>query len=143
MLILLNIITIFAIIISLVKGEEKFVRIFVAVEDAIIIITILIAIIFPYNIDKKIEIYIEENQMIEIKIKNTVKGFIEYEKETFITLVDKSDVQTLLLKYPELNSNELVKMEIETYKENSEKIKQLKEVKIDKKVMAWWFYFGS
>lgn len=98
---------------------------------------------FPYNVDKKIELYEVENKAIEEKIKNTVRGYMEYEEKVYNDLLKDSDLTTMILKYPELNSNELVKAEIETYKENSKKIKELKEDKIGKSRMAWWLYFGK
>lgn len=98
---------------------------------------------FPYNVDKKIPMYEEENAKIEAKVKETVRVYMDYEKETYENLVETSDLTTLLLKYPDLNSNELVKEEIKTYKENNNKLKSLKEAQIDKSIMAWWLYFGK
>lgn len=98
---------------------------------------------YPYNIDEKIAMYEEENIKIEEKVRNSVKGYMDFENDTLKNLIDTSDLQTLLIKYPELNSNELVKMEIETYKENSQKIKELKEKSITRHRKAWWIYFGK
>lgn len=104
---------------------------------------IIILSTFPYNVDKKIPMYEEENAKIETKVKETVRVYMEYEQETYKNLVETSDLTTLLLKYPELNSNELIKEEINTYKENNNKLKSLKERQIDKSLMAWWLYFGK
>ena len=98
--------------------------------------------IYPYNVDEKLKMYQEENQSIEEKIKTTVQNYKEYEQETFSKIVEKADLQTLILKFPELNSNELVKSEIETYKSNNEKIKSLKEQQIDKGRIGWWLFFN-
>lgn len=103
---------------------------------------IILLCIYPYNVDEKLKMYQEENQSIEEKIKTTVQNYKEYEQETFSKIVEKADLQTLILKFPELNSNELVKSEIETYKSNNEKIKSLKEQQIDKGRIGWWLYFN-
>ena len=110
-----------------------------------IIFTVLLVAIcsYPYNIDKKIEMYQEENTLIEEKVKNTVMAYIDYEQETYDNLVKNADLQTLLITYPELNSNELVKAQIDTYVQNNNKLKELKEKQIDKSTMAWWLYFGK
>lgn len=106
-----------------------------------ILVGVLIA--FPFDIDKKIELYETENKVIEEKIKGTVRDYMEYEEKVYNDLLKDADLTTMILKYPELNSNELVKAEIETYKENSKKIKELKEERIGKSRMAWWLYFGK
>lgn len=106
---------------------------------------VLIALImcYPYNVDKKLVMYEEENLKIETKVKETVRVYMNYEEEVYKNLVETADLTTLLIKYPELNSNELIKTEIDTYKENSKQIKQLKEKQIDKSLIAWWLYFGK
>lgn len=109
----------------------------------IVIIIMVMLIDFPYNIEKKLAMYEEENLKIETKIKNTIKSYMEYEQETYDKVLKDADLTTIVLKYPELNSNELVKAEIEMYKENNKKIKELKEKQINKSVMAWWLYFGN
>ena len=110
-----------------------------------IIFTVLVVAIcsYPYNIDKKIAMYQEENTLIEEKVKNTVMAYMDYEQETYDNLVKNADLQTLLITYPELNSNELVKAQIDTYVQNNNKLKELKEKQIDKSTMAWLLYFGK
>lgn len=100
-------------------------------------------ICFPYNVDKKIVMYEEYNTDIENKVKETVRAYMNYEESTYKELVADADLTTLVIKYPELNSNELVKSEIELYKENNNKIMELKEEQINKSVIAWWLYFGN
>ncbi len=109
----------------------------------ILVITLVILGNFPFNIEKKLAMYEEENLKIETKIKNTIKSYMEYEQETYDKVLKDADLTTMVLKYPELNSNELIKAEIEMYKENNKKIKELKENQINKSVMAWWLYFGN
>lgn len=98
---------------------------------------------YPFEVDRKIDMYNEENTNIETKIKDTVRAYMNYEQETYNKIIKDADLTTIVLKYPELNSNELVKSEIEMYKTNNDKIKQLKEDKIDKEMIAWWLYFGK
>ena len=98
---------------------------------------------YPFGIEKKLQMYEEENLNIEAKVKETVQSYMNYEKDIYTNLVESANLETLLIKYPELNSNELVKAQIETYKENSNKIKELKEANIIKPTLAWWLYFGK
>lgn len=133
-------------IVLLAIGEEKYeeaisgVGIVTMMASIFIILALLIA--FPYNIDEKIELYETENQTIENKIKETVRAYMNYEQETYTNLVENADLATLLITYPELSNNELVKSEIEIYKENSNKLKELKEEQLLKPIIAWWLYFG-
>ena len=151
MLILLSIIFLFiggvTYIMSNEWYDESFTTIISYLTTAIGVVATITLVVFlftyPYNVDEKIAMYEEENIKIEEKVRNSVKGYMEFEKDTYINLVDNADLQTLLIKYPELNSNELVKMEIETYKENSQKIKELKEKSITRHRKAWWIYFGK
>lgn len=104
---------------------------------------LLILLFYPYKVKEKITMYTEENTNIENKVKETVRAYMDFEKDTYQNLIETAELTTLLTKYPELNSNELVKAEIETYKENSKKIKELKEQLIMKSTYDWWLYFGG
>lgn len=133
-------------IVLLAIGEEKYEEAISGVGIVTMMVSIFIIlallIVFPYNIDEKIELYETENQTIENKIKETVRAYMNYEQETYTNLVENADLATLLITYPELSSNELVKSEIEIYKENSNKLKELKEEQLLKPIIAWWLYFG-
>ena len=107
-----------------------------------IFVIIFCLICYPYKISEKLSMYEEENMKIEEKVKSTVQGYMNYESDTYKNLVENADLETLLIKYPELNSNELVKSEVELYKENSKKIKELKEQKITKLTWDWWLKFN-
>lgn len=107
------------------------------------IILVLMIITFPYNVDKKITLYEELNADIETKVRETVRVYMEYEEKTYKELVANADLTTLVIKYPELNSNELVKSEIELYKQNNDKIMRLKEEQISKSFKAWWLYLEN
>ena len=144
MIFLLLIILIIATIVCIINDIDVFgVDMLLAFSGVGIFIAILIILLcYPYNIDQKLSMYQEENGKIETKIKNTVQGYMDYEKETYLSFIEAADLETLLIKYPELSSNELVKSEIETYKENNEKIKKLKEQKINKNVYDFWLKFN-
>ncbi len=142
MIILIIIIGILLLFLGAAKDEEGIMEFGLCIDGIAIIVLIAILISFPFNIDKKIELYETENQIIETKIKETVRTYMKYEQETYKNLIENADLTTLLVAYPDLNSNELVKSEIETYKENNNKLKGLKEEKINKSTMAWWLYFG-
>ena len=92
-------------------------------------------------IDRKIEMYIEENTTIETNVTATVEKYLEHEFNIFDSLLGE-DIQTLLVVYPEINSNELVKKQVEIFVENNNKIKELKEDKLNIEVWKWWVYFG-
>lgn len=110
----------------------------------IIVISVLVsATANARTIDSRINMYTEENENIESKVKETVRAYMDFEEDTYTELIEDADLTTLIIKYPELNSNELVKSEIDLYIENSNKIKELKEKKIDITVKKWWLYFGK
>jgi hypothetical protein len=92
--------------------------------------------------DKKIKMYTEENNAIEKQIETVVNQYMEYENETLKEFKGDSSI-TLVTLYPELKSDELVKKQIETYQKNNEKIKELKEKKIEVSTAKWWLYFGK
>lgn len=92
-------------------------------------------------IDSKIQMYTEENANIETSITITVEKYLEHELNIFDSLQGE-DIQTLLVVYPEINSNELVKRQIEVFIDNNNKIKELKEQKLTIEVWKFWVYFG-
>lgn len=96
--------------------------------------------------DTKIAMYEQENTKIEQDITTLVKDYMNYEKDTYKIASEQIDSSSLLVLtelYPDLKSNELIKKQIEIYTENNNKIKQLKEEKINNQLCKWWLYFGS
>lgn len=93
-------------------------------------------------IDQKIEMHEQENTRIELVIKTEVQTYMEHEKDTYIQIGDNEDVEILVVRYPELHSNELVQQQLQTLKENNQIIRQLKTEKIDLIKVRWWLYFG-
>lgn len=115
------------------------------VGAAISIIALVIVCISYSNtrvLDDKIAMYIEENEKIETQIDTIVTEYMKYENETFEGLKGDSSI-TLVSLYPDLKSDELVKTQIKTYQDNNNKIKELKELKINASIYRWWIYFGK
>ena len=109
-----------------------------------LILTILIVALSKYlYIDDKIELYQNQNQEIENKVKIAVENYMEHEKKTFKELKDTDSYMTLVTLYPELKSDKLISEEITLYEENNKKIVELKEEKINAKIIKWWLYFGN
>ena len=145
-ILILLILMIVGIILDLRNGNGGgFVLIISAVSCGVIAVAALIVCLvnYPFGIEKKLQMYEEENLNIEAKVKETVQAYMNYEKDIYTNLVESANLETLLIKYPELNSNEWIKAQIETDKENSNKIKELKEKNIIKPTLAWWLYFGK
>ena len=93
-------------------------------------------------IDEKIAMYQEENAKIEQQIAETVKQYQEYESDIFTEVAPDSAIALVAL-YPDLKSDALVQSQIDVYIKNNEKIKSLKEDKINGSVNKWWLYFGK
>lgn len=108
---------------------------------AIIYFVLILLAMDDWNVNKKIEMYQEENAIIEQQINDLVTNYMEYEQDTFKDFKSESSI-TLVSLYPELKSDELVQAQIDTYIENNNKIKELKEAAIDLSVLKWWLYFG-
>lgn len=113
------------------------------VADIILIILIISCCFYVSKakvIDEKIIMYQEENQLIERQVSEIVSDYKNYEEQT-IDNVGK--IATILIRFPELKSNKLVSKQIDVYVKNNDKIKKLKEEKIDYQVLKWWLYFGG
>lgn len=96
--------------------------------------------------DTKIAMYEEENTKIEQDIATIVKDYMNYEQDTYKVASEQIDSSSLLVLtelYPDLRSNELVKKQIDIYTKNNDKIKELKEEKINNQICKWWLYFGE
>lgn len=94
-----------------------------------------------YTIDSKIAMYEEENESIERSIEITVKRYMDYEASTYQKLKEEEAINLVPL-IPELKSDALVQKQITIYVANNDKIKELKEEKIDLSKAKWQLYFG-
>ena len=89
----------------------------------------------------KIEMYQEENNQIQDSIDTIVSKYMNYENSTLKEFKSESPV-TYVSLYPQLQSDELVKKQIDLYISNNNKIKELKEQEIEMKIGKWLLYFG-
>ena len=81
-------------------------------------------------------------QITRITPKRTKFFTDKFETDTYGELKNESSI-TLVSLYPDLKSDELVKKQIDVYESNNKEIREMKEKKIDLKVLKWWLYFGK
>lgn len=93
-------------------------------------------------IDDKIAMYQEENTKIENDISGVIANYLEHEKDIFEDSSDGS-VLELVMCYPELKSDSLIQRQIDIYVDNNNKIKSMREQKINASIYRWWLYFGK
>lgn len=122
-----------------------------AVLTGIIAFCLLISVVYQSyqvfcranTIQTQIEMYEDENSKIEEKINTVVQDYLEHEKETYKDIKPENVIAALSM-FPELNSSELVKKEIEIYQSNETKLIELKEEQITGIPMArYLLYFGN
>lgn len=93
-------------------------------------------------LDQKIVMYEEENTSIEQSIGSIVEDYMDYESNAYSDLKSQ-DLIEFVTNFPELKADALVQEELDIYIENNQKIKELKEEKIDLSTMKWLLYFGK
>lgn len=93
-------------------------------------------------INERIAVIGNKNKEVESGIQTMVKNYLEHEGATYKAMTPEEAV-AYATAYPELASNELVKEQIATYKNNRGEILKLEQKKIDCKVFRWWLYFGG
>ena len=101
------------------------------VISLIVCICLIVSVSGLGVIDQKIEMYQEENTRIEEQIAATVKQYQEYETDIFTAVSPDESSIVLVSLYPELKADTLVQSQIEIYTANNEKIKSLREQKIN------------
>lgn len=114
---------------------------FVATCTVIATIVGVVILATASNITKKIEMCEEENIVLEQKIDSAVQVYLDH--EGLVYDLEDLDATTLLIVLPELNGNELVKSQIQTYVDNCNEIKALKERRINLGTWKFLIYFGS
>ena len=97
---------------------------------------------FNPTIEAEITMYQEENTIIEEKMAILVENYMLHEKEIMFE-VSPGDSITLISMYPELTSQSLVSELLDTYTNNSDKIKELKTTALKQPIVRWWLYFGK
>lgn len=94
-------------------------------------------------IDDKIAMLEEDNHTIEENLEETIEIYLEEEgdcDEKTITSVD--NINDVIYFLPKLESNVLAQKQIQAYVDNKNKIKELKEERIDLSKEKWLLYFG-
>ena len=116
----------------------------ISIVAGIVALTILITMVIMWSpmIDEKITLYQEENLVIEQQIASVITDYQEYELGIIKECAPDQAV-TMVSLYPELKSDTLVAKQIDIYLENNNKIKQLKEERINQKIIGWWFNFNA
>ena len=107
-----------------------------------IMIGVMVVLVNGRTIDRRIQMYVEQNQTIETSISDLVAAYMDYESETFANLSPDSAI-TLVSMYPELKADSLVEQQCNLYVENNRKITELKESAIKLSSYKWWLYFGK
>lgn len=93
------------------------------------------------TLDDKIAMYEQENTAIEQSVDVLVKDYYKHESDTYSSLKPENAV-LFASAYPELQSNNLAMKQLEIYVENNDKIKELKEDRINLSRNRFWLYFG-
>ena len=91
-------------------------------------------------IDEKITMYQEENSNIETNIAEAVKGYMEYESNTYAEFKNESAISLVSL-ISDLKTDTLVSKQIDVYITNNDKIKELREEEINLSKIRWLLYF--
>lgn len=92
-------------------------------------------------IDQKIEMYQQENAVIENNITTAVEKYLEHEHNVYDDLQGEN-IEVLLVAYPQIKSDTLVATQLEVFINNNNKIKELKEQQLNIQVWRFWVYFG-
>lgn len=101
----------------------------------IAIITLAVGYSGIININDKISLYETENSNIEQQISIIIENYKGWESDSCARFKNENPTVIISL-FPELKSNELVGKQMEVYITNNQKIKELKERKLDYKVDA-------
>lgn len=125
-----------------IDDETAFLPTLLLIGSLILIVVSAVYVVDGRVIDTKIAMYQEENKAIETQMDILVDKYMDYESKTLGDLKGESSI-TLVSLYPELKSDELVNQQIKVYTDNNDKIKRLKEDKINTSTWKWWLYFGG
>ena len=112
------------------------------------VISVALAIYCSYvllaaqDVDKRISMYEEQNDIIEAQVADAVHMYMEHENIIFDKSSSDSSI-TLVSLYPELKSDTLIQQQCELYISNNERIVKLKEEKIKAHRVKFLLYFGG
>ncbi len=151
--VVITFIVLFVLRIKLYKEKKEGAGIDVSIMLVVCVIGAFVLMFFIFDIstevatesiiDRKIEMYQEENAKIEEDIDKIVKEYLKHEHDTFADLKAEESSIALVNLFPELKSDTLVQQQLEIYVANNEKIRGLKEEKIDLTRKKWLLYFGK
>lgn len=79
---------------------------------------------------------------LEEEITASVERFMEHEQAVYAVLSPEQAL-AIATTYPQLQSNELVQSQVQTYREKKEQIVRLKMQKVNASIKRWWLYFGD
>lgn len=96
-----------------------------------------------HTIDNKIELCVEENTQLEAKLVDATNMWLQHQSDIFESISDMQGVTTYLVKYPELQGQEIIIELMDKYDENSTELKQLKNEKINLKGISRLGWFGK
>ena len=114
----------------------------------IIIVLFIILCIITTNvatenvITSKIEMYQKENTNIEDNLHTIIDEYMNHENSTITSIIPDSNYFNIITSLPKLKSDKIIQKELEVYISNNEKIKKLKEEKIEIARLKWYLYFG-
>ena len=151
--VVITFIVLFVLRIKLYKEKKEDAGVEVSIMLVVCVIGAFVLMFFIFDIsievatesiiDRKIEMYQEENAKIEEDIDKIVKEYLKHEHDTFADLKAEESSIALVNLFPELKSDTLVQQQLEIYVANNEKIRGLKEEKIDLTRKKWLLYFGK
>lgn len=151
MIILLTVLCILAVIVAKISYYSDYDGIMavsltgaiaIGIVEIITIFSIIPIMVNGITASEKIKMYQTENKKIENQIGELVKGYMDYESETYKNFKNESSI-TMVNLYPDLKSNELVQKQMNIYLTNNDKIKELNEKEIDTKIGKWLLYFDN
>ena len=87
-------------------------------------------------ITQKIEMYEEENAIIEKEINVIIEGYKTHESNLFQNI----GITSLVIMYPEIKADALVSKQIEIYMDNYVRIRVLKNRLISLQYTDWWLF---
>lgn len=84
----------------------------------------------------------ESNSILEEQIQGVVQDYLKHEEKVYEEISPKEAV-TMAMVYPELASNEIVKEQINTYKENQKAVLDYRKKAVNIGIARWWLFFGG
>lgn len=93
--------------------------------------------------DSQIKVYEEQNEIVLSQIEPLVEKYLNYEKDTYLSLKVDSNTLVAMSMYPELKGDEFVQSQIKIIMDNQSKITQLKLDKAKLNVFKFWLFIGE